>query len=120
MLFRAPDAIPRQDISATRPEYCADPGQAEVTAPHPRGDDPRKKPSAERAARRLGTLARKWGYLISTTAYLPPTPEEIERELAVLAGRLSEAVASDPPELEEAAAAGARLVELRCVGADSL
>ncbi len=91
-----------------------------MTAPHPRGDDPRKKPSAERAARRLGTLARKWGYLISTTAYLPHTPEEIERELAVLAARLFEAVASDPPELEEAAAAGARLVELRCVGADSL
>ena len=91
-----------------------------MTAPHPRGDDPRKKPSAERAARRLGTVARKWGYLISTTAYLPHTPEEIERELAVLAGRLFEAVASDPPELEEAEAAGARLVELRCVGADSL
>jgi diguanylate cyclase (GGDEF)-like protein/PAS domain S-box-containing protein len=91
-----------------------------VTAPHPRGDDPRKKPSAERAAKRLGTLARKWGYLISTTAYLPHTPEEIERELGVLVGRLFEAIASDPPELEEAAAAGARLVELRCVGADSL
>ncbi|VVJ18725.1 Sensory box/GGDEF family protein [Amycolatopsis camponoti] len=91
-----------------------------MTAPYPRGDDPRKKPSAERAARRLATLARKWGYLVSTTAYLPHTPEEIERELAVLVGRLFEAVASDPPELGEAAAAGARLVELRCVGSDSL
>ncbi|MEU0791643.1 EAL domain-containing protein [Amycolatopsis sp. NPDC005961] len=91
-----------------------------MTAPYPRGDDPRKKPSAERAARRLATLARKWGYLVSTTAYLPHTPEEIERELAVLVGRLFEAVASDLPELEEAAAAGARLVELRCVGSDSL
>ncbi|GLY40683.1 signal transduction protein [Amycolatopsis sp. NBRC 101858] len=91
-----------------------------MTVPHPRGDDPRQKPSAERAARRLGTLARKWGYLISTTAYLPHTPEEIERELAVLVARLFEAVVSDPPELEEAAAVGARLVELRCVGADSL
>ncbi|WP_033260817.1 putative bifunctional diguanylate cyclase/phosphodiesterase [Amycolatopsis vancoresmycina] len=91
-----------------------------MTAPHPRGDDPRKKPSAERAARRLGTLARKWGYLISTTAYLPHTPEEIERELAALSGRLFEAVVSDPPDVEAAAAAGGRLVELRCVGADSL
>ena len=91
-----------------------------MTAPRPRGDDPRKKPSAERAARRLGTLARKWGYLISTTAYLPHTPEEIERELAVLVGRLFEAVASEPPDLDAAAAAGGRLVELRCVGADSL
>ncbi|WP_372664695.1 putative bifunctional diguanylate cyclase/phosphodiesterase [Amycolatopsis kentuckyensis] len=91
-----------------------------MTAPQPRGDDPRKKPSAERAARRLGTLARKWGYLISTTAYLPHTPEEIERELAVLVGRLFEAVASEPPDLDAAAAAGGRLVELRCVGADSL
>ncbi|MGW4525107.1 putative bifunctional diguanylate cyclase/phosphodiesterase [Amycolatopsis sp. NPDC004378] len=91
-----------------------------MTAPHPRGEVPRKKPSAERAARRLGTLARKWGYLISTTAYLPHTPEEIERELSVLVGRLFEAVASDPPGLEDAAAAGGRLVELRCVGADSL
>ncbi|MCR6483877.1 EAL domain-containing protein [Amycolatopsis sp. OK19-0408] len=91
-----------------------------MTAPHPRGDAPRKKPSAERAARRLGTLARKWGYLVSTTAYLPHTPEEIERELAVLVGRLFDAVTSDPPDLEAAAAAGGRLVELRCVGADSL
>jgi diguanylate cyclase (GGDEF)-like protein/PAS domain S-box-containing protein len=91
-----------------------------VTAPHPRGDGPRKKPSAERAARRLGTLARKWGYLISTTAYLPHTPEDIERELAVLSGRLFEAVVSDPPDTAAAAAAGGRLVELRCVGADSL
>ncbi|WP_329046747.1 EAL domain-containing protein [Amycolatopsis sp. NBC_01488] len=91
-----------------------------MTAPHPRGDTPRQKPSAERAARRLGTLARKWGYLISTTAYLPHTPEEIERELAVLVGRLFEAVAGEQADLEEAAAAGARLAELRCVGADSL
>ena len=91
-----------------------------MTAPYPRGDDPRKKPSAERAARRLATLARKWGYLISTTAYLPHTPEEIERELAALVGRLFQAIASDPPELGEAPAAGARLVELRCVGSDSL
>jgi diguanylate cyclase (GGDEF)-like protein/PAS domain S-box-containing protein len=91
-----------------------------VTAPHSHGDAPRTQPSAERAARRLGTLARKWGYLISTTSYLPHTPEEIERELALLAGRLFEAVASDPPGLDEAAAAGGRLVELRCVGADSL
>ncbi|MEV6878738.1 EAL domain-containing protein [Amycolatopsis sp. NPDC051128] len=91
-----------------------------MTAPHPHGDAPRTKPSAERAARRLGALARKWGYLISATAYLPHTPEEIERELGLLAGRLFEAVASDPPGLDEAAAAGRRLVELRCVGADSL
>ncbi|SFW84003.1 GGDEF domain-containing protein [Amycolatopsis australiensis] len=91
-----------------------------MTAPRPHGDVPPRKPSAERAARRLGTLARKWGYLISTTAYLPHTPEEIERELAVLAGALFEAVASDPPDLDEAAAAGGRLVELRCVGTDSL
>ncbi|MEU5258758.1 EAL domain-containing protein [Amycolatopsis sp. NPDC021455] len=91
-----------------------------MTAPRPRGDAPRKKPSAERAARRLATLARKWGYLISGTAYLPHTPEEIERELTALSGRLFEAVASDPPDLAGAAAAGGRLVELRCVGADSL
>ncbi|MEU0532586.1 diguanylate cyclase domain-containing protein, partial [Amycolatopsis tolypomycina] len=91
-----------------------------MTAPHPRGDAPRNTPSADRAARRLGTLARKWGYLISTTAYLPHTPEEIERELAALTRRLFDAVVSDPPDLEAAAAAGGRLVELRCVGADSL
>ncbi|MFF1611163.1 putative bifunctional diguanylate cyclase/phosphodiesterase [Amycolatopsis sp. NPDC058278] len=91
-----------------------------MTAPHPRGDAPRKKPSADRAAGRLGALARKWGYLISSTAYLPHTPEEIDRELTGLAGRLFAAVASDPPDLEAAASAGGRLVELRCVGADSL
>ncbi|WP_410586456.1 putative bifunctional diguanylate cyclase/phosphodiesterase [Amycolatopsis sp. lyj-23] len=91
-----------------------------MTAPHPHGDAPRKKPSAERAARRLAALARKWGYLVSTTAYLPHTPEEIERELAALSGRLFAAVVSDPPDLAAAADAGGRLVELRCVGADSL
>ncbi|WP_410674048.1 putative bifunctional diguanylate cyclase/phosphodiesterase [Amycolatopsis sp. cmx-4-68] len=91
-----------------------------MTAPRSRDDAPRRKPSADRAARRLGALARKWGYRVSTTAYLPHTPEEIERELAVLAGRLFDAVAGDPPDLGEAAAAGGRLVELRCVGADSL
>jgi diguanylate cyclase (GGDEF)-like protein/PAS domain S-box-containing protein len=91
-----------------------------VTAPHPRDESSRKRPSADRAARRLGTLARKWGYLVSTTAYLPHTPEEIERELAVLVRTLFEAVASDPPDLGAAAAAGGRLVELRCVGTDSL
>jgi diguanylate cyclase (GGDEF)-like protein/PAS domain S-box-containing protein len=90
-----------------------------VTAPHPHGDAPRGKPSAERAGR-LGALARKWGYLLSTTAYLPHTPEEIEHELSILAGRLFEAVASDPPGVEEAAAAGGHLVELRCVGPESL
>ncbi|WP_410632296.1 EAL domain-containing protein [Amycolatopsis sp. cmx-4-83] len=91
-----------------------------MTAPQPRGDHPRQKPSAERAARRLGTLARKWGYLISTTAYLPHTPEEIERELGLLVTTLFDAVAADPPDLGAAATAGGRLVELRCVGTDSL
>ncbi|NBH03751.1 EAL domain-containing protein [Amycolatopsis sp. SID8362] len=91
-----------------------------MTAPQPRGDHPRQKPSAERAARRLGTLARKWSYLISTTAYLPHTPEEIERELGDLVTTLFDAVAADPPDLDAAATAGGRLVELRCVGTDSL
>ncbi|MEQ0560066.1 diguanylate cyclase [Amycolatopsis sp. NEAU-NG30] len=91
-----------------------------MTAPHPRDESSRKRPSADRAARRLGTLARKWGYLVSTTAYLPHTPEEIERELAALVRTLFAAVASDPPDLGAAAAAGGRLVELRCVGTDSL
>ncbi|WP_326950385.1 EAL domain-containing protein [Amycolatopsis sp. NBC_01307] len=91
-----------------------------MTAPHPHGGAPRAKPSAERAARRLRTLARKWGYLVSTTAYLPHTPDEIEQELSILTGWLFEAVASDPPGVGEAAAAGGRLVELRCVGPESL
>jgi diguanylate cyclase (GGDEF)-like protein/PAS domain S-box-containing protein len=91
-----------------------------VTVPHPRGEAPREKPSAERAARRLTTLARKWGYLVSTTAYLPHTPEEIERELSILVGVLFEAVASEPPDAEAAATVGGRLVELRCVGPESL
>ncbi len=91
-----------------------------MTAPHPHGGAPRAKPSAERAAGRLRTLARKWGYLVSTTAYLPHTPDEIEQELSILTGWLFEAVASDPPGVGEAAAAGGRLVELRCVGPESL
>jgi diguanylate cyclase (GGDEF)-like protein/PAS domain S-box-containing protein len=99
------------------------PGLAEVTAPLPHDDAlpaSRKTPSASRAARRMDTLARKWAYLISTTAYLPHTPAEIENELSILLGWLFEAVVSDPVGTEEAAAAGGRLVELGCVGPDSL
>ena len=80
----------------------------------------RTEPSAKRAARRLTTLARKWAYRISTTAYLPHTPDEIEHELTILVSWLFDAVASEPFSVEDAAAAGARLVELRCVGPESL
>ncbi|MGH7868957.1 MAG: diguanylate cyclase domain-containing protein, partial [Candidatus Dormibacteraceae bacterium] len=85
--------------------------------------DPSSPPGAafaEKSARERVALARKWAYLVSKTAYLPLSPTELEQHLLQLIDQLFEAVRSEPFEADLAAVVGDRLVELRCVGRDSL
>ncbi|HEV7977549.1 putative bifunctional diguanylate cyclase/phosphodiesterase [Amycolatopsis sp.] len=76
--------------------------------------------SPEEARARRAKLARKWAYLISTTAYLPLQHTEVERQLLELVDRLFDSVLSEPFESAPAGEAGTRLVELQCVGRDSI
>ena len=71
-------------------------------------------------AERRRKLARKWAYQVSLTAYLPMPHDEIERELLALAGRVFDAMTSEPMPTDRVAEIGARLVELHCVGKASL
>ncbi|WP_410661033.1 diguanylate cyclase domain-containing protein [Amycolatopsis sp. lyj-112] len=103
-----------------------------MTAPLPNGDaypvspgDPRKTPSTasskkKNAAPTRATLARKWAYLVSATAYLPYTHAQIEEHFAGLLDEVFAAVLGDDAEPAQAIEVGARLVALRCVGPDSL
>jgi diguanylate cyclase (GGDEF)-like protein/PAS domain S-box-containing protein len=93
-----------------------------VTVPIP-DDDRTARPEAATAqtpARGRRTLVRKWAYLISTTAYLPLSQAEIEDQLRPLVDLLIETTRGEPFDSAPAAAIGDRLVELRCVGRDSL
>jgi len=77
--------------------------------------------SPEDAARSRLLLARTWAYVISATASLPLTQAELEQHLLHLISRLFAAITGEPFEPSpEAQAVGARLVEMRCAGKDSL
>lgn len=103
-----------------------------MTAPLPDGDefpvspDAPKRTSSSAAPKRKNiapsraTLARKWAYLVTGTAYLPYTNAQIEEHFAALLDEVFAAVRSEDAEPAQAAEAGARLVALRCVGPDSL
>ncbi|UMO99486.1 hypothetical protein [Amycolatopsis sp. EV170708-02-1] len=103
-----------------------------MTAPLPDGDefpvspDASKRPSSSAAPKRRNaaptraTLARKWAYLVTGTAYLPYTHAQIEEHFAALLDEVFDAVLSEDAEPAQATEAGARLVALRCVGPDSL
>jgi diguanylate cyclase (GGDEF)-like protein/PAS domain S-box-containing protein len=103
-----------------------------VTAPFPDGDEypgspdapkrtsPSATPKRKNAAPTRATLARKWAYLVTGTAYLPYTHDQIEEHFAALLDQVFAAVLSDDAEPAEATEAGVRLVALRCVGPDSL
>lgn len=65
-------------------------------------------------------LARKWAYVISTTTYLPLTHTEVEQHMLHLVNRLFDTVLSEPFDPAPAAGVGARLVEMQCVGKDSI
>ncbi|AXB41110.1 putative bifunctional diguanylate cyclase/phosphodiesterase [Amycolatopsis albispora] len=87
-----------------------------VPNPHEEASAPGGAPSPRRRA----TLARKWAYLIGSTAYLPYTHKELEAHLRELVDQLIDVVRGTPFEPATAVRAGARLVEMRCVGPDSL
>jgi len=103
-----------------------------VTAPLPDGDefsvspDAPKRTSSSAAPKRKNTaptratLARKWAYLVTGTAYLPYTHAQIEEHFSALLDEVFAAMLSDDAEPAQATEAGARLVALRCVGPDSL
>lgn len=71
-------------------------------------------------------LARRWAYLLGTSAYIPLSQSEIEHELLAMVDRLLDAAAAEPTADAEAAVAevagevGARMVALNCVGRESL
>jgi diguanylate cyclase (GGDEF)-like protein/PAS domain S-box-containing protein len=65
-------------------------------------------------------LARKWAYLISTTAYIPVPRVDLERELLVLVDRLFATMHSEPFDWDSAVDVGYRLVDLQCVGPESI
>ncbi|MEV6906808.1 EAL domain-containing protein [Amycolatopsis sp. NPDC051071] len=94
-------------------EYSASPNAPKRTAS---SASPKKKNAAPTRA----TLARKWAYLVTSTAYLPYTHAQVEEHFAALLDDVFAAVLSDDTESAQATEVGARLVALRCVGPDSL
>jgi diguanylate cyclase (GGDEF)-like protein/PAS domain S-box-containing protein len=81
---------------------------------------PEGVPPVKAATGRLAALARRWAYRVSGTAYLPYPPAEIEHELSDLVGQLFDVVRDESAGFDAAAEVGRRLVELRCIGPDSL
>ncbi|WP_370943907.1 putative bifunctional diguanylate cyclase/phosphodiesterase [Amycolatopsis sp. cg5] len=88
-----------------------------MTVPHSEDD---AWPTAQHADRSRASVARKWAYLISMTAYLPYPHQELEQHLHALVDLLIDAVRRDTGGQELALEAGGKLVELRCVGPESL
>ncbi|WP_143466960.1 bifunctional diguanylate cyclase/phosphodiesterase [Lentzea kentuckyensis] len=62
-------------------------------------------------------LARDWAIKVSRTAYIPLSAAKLTEELHELLNVVAEAVAQDPALASQV---GTRLVELHCVGAESL
>jgi diguanylate cyclase (GGDEF)-like protein len=91
-----------------------------MTEPLPAG--PRstgRRPRADKEKARI-RVARKWAYLISTTAYVPLEHSDIEAPLLELVNDLFAALRAEPLGLDTAERAGARLVALNCVDKSSL
>lgn len=86
-----------------------------MTAPLPGASSAFPVPDCE-----LDRVARKWAYLVSMLSYVPLPHKEIERRLRDLAHEVFDAVATEPPDVERAAAVGEQLVKLHCVGRTSL
>lgn len=83
----------------------------------PRAPAPRSAKDREKARVRV---ARKWAYLISSTAYVPLEHTDLEEPLLEMVHDLFAALAAEPLGLEEAERLGARLVSLNCVDKTSL
>lgn len=65
-------------------------------------------------------LARKWAYLVSEDSYVPHPHAEVEQTMLDLVGTLFAAVAANPADIAAGTAVGTRLVEMNCVGGESL
>lgn len=74
--------------------------------------------SSDERQRARVKLARKWAYLVSVDSYVPHTHIEVEQAMLELVHTLFAAVAA--ADITAAAAVGAHLVELNCVGGASL
>lgn len=61
-------------------------------------------------------IARKWAYLLSTTAYIPLPYQEIETELLTMVHQLFDALLAEPFDPLPAKGVAARLVRINCVG----
>ena len=83
----------------------------------PRGSAPRSAKEREKARVKV---ARKWAYLISSTAYVPLEHTDLEQPLLEMVRELFAALVAEPLGLEDAERAGARLVALNCVDKSSL
>jgi predicted signal transduction protein with EAL and GGDEF domain len=91
-----------------------------MTEPMPAGPrSPGRGPRADREKAHV-KLARKWAYLISTTAYVPLEHSDIEAPLLEIVNDLFAALRAEPLGLEVAERAGGRLVSLNCVDKSSL
>jgi diguanylate cyclase (GGDEF)-like protein/PAS domain S-box-containing protein len=64
-------------------------------------------------------LARKWAYLLSTTAYIPMPYRDVEAELLVIVNQLSDTLLDEPFDPTPAAEVGRRLVGMNCVSQTS-
>jgi diguanylate cyclase (GGDEF)-like protein/PAS domain S-box-containing protein len=71
-------------------------------------------------ARARAKVARKWAYLISSTAYLPMSQEEIDEAMREMVEAVYDAALSEPFEPERVTGIGERLVQMRCTGPQSL
>lgn len=62
-------------------------------------------------------LARDWAFKVSRTAYIPLSAAKLTEELHELLNVVAEALSGDPATASQV---GTRLVEMHCVGAESL
>src|SRR6187399_3683741 len=81
-------------------------------------------PAPDDSGRWRVKLARKWAYLITSTAYLPLPHSELERRLLELVDVLATLLTAEPSGAagadQRAGEIGARLVAMHCTGPDSL
>ncbi|MEV4318265.1 EAL domain-containing protein [Actinocrispum sp. NPDC049592] len=77
------------------------------------------RPAADHARAR-SRVARKWAYLISSTAYLPMSQPEIDAAMREMVETVFDAALSEPFDPEKVLGVGARLVQMRCTGPMSL
>jgi diguanylate cyclase (GGDEF)-like protein/PAS domain S-box-containing protein len=92
-----------------------------MTSPlHDASSEPGRPARAADHSRARVKLARKWAYIVSSTAYIPYSQQEIDETLHEMVGQIFDAAQSEPFAPEQVAGIGTRLVEMRCTGPLSL